>query len=66
MPKRTLHFVDIDGWDENAVETLIAQADKIPEEYDKINVWSTTAKNEVFKRAGYVYGSDSNNFIVIK
>ncbi|MFW3616930.1 GNAT family N-acetyltransferase [Billgrantia antri] len=64
-PTLTLHFVDVDGWDDMAVEKLILQAEKIPENFRRLNVWESTAKCDVFRQVGYKNSTDQNNFILI-
>lgn len=64
-PKKTLHFVDIDGWDDESIARLILQAEKLPEKFQRLNVWGTTAQHEIFRRVGYELSADQDNFILI-
>lgn len=64
-PGKTLHFIDIDGFDSDSVNQLIVEADSVPEAFERLNIWASTAKRTEFQALGYANTSIENNFIMI-
>lgn len=63
--KQVLHFIDIDGIRDDLVSSLVSEAERIPESFTKINVWSSTAKKEAFLKNGYFISEECNNLILM-
>jgi GNAT superfamily N-acetyltransferase len=64
-PTKTLHVLDIDGVSAESVRNLIDQLSNIPEEFEKINVWSSTAYSALFVGAGFDETELEDNLIFI-
>ena len=65
-PKRTLHVLDIDGVSAECLKRLVGQVSNIPEEFDKVNLWGTTAHSELFVESGFEEVDLEDNLIFIK
>ncbi|MFB9866130.1 GNAT family N-acetyltransferase [Vreelandella sulfidaeris] len=63
--KKVLHVVDIDGTDEDSVRSLINDIEFLPEDFDRINLWSSTIHKMLFISEGYSVSSENDNFIAI-
>tara|TARA_R100000935_G_C2798362_1_gene149267 strand:- start:93 stop:1019 length:927 start_codon:yes stop_codon:yes gene_type:complete len=63
--KNTVHVIDVDGISDDAVASLIDDIEGLPEGFDKVNVWSSTAKKAVFLNKGYKHSGDFDNFIMM-
>lgn len=64
--KKALHIIDIDGVDNESIRSLISDLDVIPENFDFMNVWSTTAHKDLFLLEGFSLSSETDNFIAIE
>jgi hypothetical protein len=60
-----LHFIDIDGVDENAVSQLIDESQSIPEKFDKLNIWESSIHRQLFVNKGYQASDITNSLIFI-
>lgn len=63
--KKTLHFVDIDGFDSTAISKLIVSAHNIPEDFDRLNVWDSTAHKDIFLGCDFKEENLTDNLIFI-
>jgi len=64
-PASSLHFIDIDGVDKDAIALLIREANSLPESFDKINVWASTAHHDLFVGTEYCPSEKEDNLIFI-
>lgn len=64
-PGNVLHFIDIDGIDSNSISQLAMEAEHIPETFEKLNIWGSTAKIKVFENLGYCPSDVEDNLIFI-
>lgn len=60
-----LHFIDIDGTDNFAIERLIEEAQGIPGNFNKLNIWGSSIHRGLFEGAGYQVSDQANNLIFI-
>lgn len=63
--KSTLHIIDFDGTDKNALISLIEDIECINEEFELINIWSTTIHRNLFISNGYNDSENGDNFIAL-
>lgn len=62
----SLHFIDIDGVDKEAIALLVSEANNLPEDFERLNVWSSTAHCKIFIDAGYYFVEKQDNLIFIE
>jgi len=62
---KVLHFIDIDGIDDTSVNQLIIEAESINDEFDRLNVWGSSAKKINFENLGYDLDGTEDNLIFI-
>jgi len=61
--KNALHIIDLDGTDKEAIFSLIEDVEAIPEDFELINIWSTTIHRNLLLCNGYRDSVYSDNFI---
>lgn len=62
---KCLHFIDLDGENENAINQLIESADSLDIPFERLNIWSSSAHFKTFISRGYKYEAEERSFILI-
>lgn len=61
--KNIIHIIDIDGFSEEGVKSLVDDIETLPESFNKINIWSSTAHKKTLLDIGFEATEEFSNLI---